>query len=317
MARLTERKIILIHRETRLDGLIRRHNTKDQAAFFIQSRGDRFNDYLDEDKELKQALAVAQSLLNQFGRVQLLERSFLPNFLFGPEDLIVVAGQDGLVANTLKYLKGQPLIAVNPAPQRFDGQLLPFKITDINAVVKAVLNNQCTLKSVTMAQAQLNDGQTLLAVNDLYIGPRLPISARYEIELDGEREVQSSSGVLVSTGLGSTGWLRSLITGAAAITQTQFMFDDEGVSAEHYQYEMPWDTDELCYCVREPFPSHTTGTSLVFGRIAPSQHFALSSKMAEGGIIFSDGIVDDAIEFNSGSCAVISVAPMQGKLVAV
>jgi len=305
MGRLSERKIILVHRETRLDGLIRRHNTRDQAGFYITSRGDNFADYLDEDRELKLALTNIEKLLKTFGRVQLLERSFLPNFLFGPDDLVVVAGQDGLVANTLKYLKGQPLIAINPAPQRFDGQLLPFKFNDISAVLNAVLNNRFSAKAVTMAQAELNDGQTLLAVNDLYIGPKLPISARYELEYDGQREVQSSSGVLISTGLGSTGWLRSLVTGAAAISGSQT-----------HHYELPWDSHQLCYCVREPFPSQTTGTSLVFGKIEPSQHFSLTSRMAEGGIIFSDGIIDDAIEFNSGTIANIAIAKIQGKLVA-
>jgi hypothetical protein len=305
MERLSERKIILIHRETRLDGLIRRHNTRDQAGFYIKSRGDNFADYLDEDRELKLALAEIESVLKIYGRVQLLERSFLPNFLFGPDDLVVVAGQDGLVANTLKYLKGQPLIAVNPAPQRFDGQLLPFKLADINTILNAVLHNRFSAKAVTMAQAELNDGQTLLAVNDLYIGPRLPISARYELQYNGQREVQSSSGVLVSTGLGSTGWLRSLVTGATAISN----------SPSHQQYEMPWDSRDLCYCVREPFPSQTTGTTLVFGKIEPLQHFSLTSRMAEGGIIFSDGIVDDAIEFNSGTIANIAVAKFQGQLV--
>ena len=285
--------------------MIRRHNTRDQAGFYIKSRGDNFADYLDEDRELKLALSDIEKLLKTFGRVQLLERSFLPNFLFGPDDLVVVAGQDGLVANTLKYLKGQPLIAINPAPQRFDGQLLPFKFGDINSVLNAVLNNRFSAKAVTMAQAELNDGQTLLAVNDLYIGPKLPISARYELEYNGQREVQSSSGVLISTGLGSTGWLRSLMTGATAIAGSQT-----------HHYEIPWDSRQLCYCVREPFPSQTTGTSLVFGRIEPSQHFSLTSRMAEGGIIFSDGIVDDALEFNSGTIANIAIANVQGKLVA-
>lgn len=47
----------------------------------------------------------------------------------------------------------------------------------------------------------------------------------------------------------------------------------------------------------------------------PSQHYSITSRMAEGGIIFSDGIVDDVIEFNSGTIANIAVAKIQGKLV--
>lgn len=309
MESVSERKLVLIHRETRLEALIRRHNTSAQAEFFIQSRGDSFSEYLDEHRELKQALQQIETTLRGLGRVQRLERSFLPNFIFGPDDLVIVSGQDGLVANTLKYLNGQPLIAINPAPARFDGQLLPFKQRDVKTVITKVLQNRFACKLVTMAQAQLNDGQSILAVNDLYIGPKLPISARYQLEYAGQHEEQSSSGVLVSTGLGSTGWLHSLITGALAINTTTATTDLIG-------YPLPWDSPELCFCVREPFPSQTTGTSLVFGRIQPAQGFALTSRMAEGGIIFSDGIVEDAIEFNSGTKVQIGIAGQQGRLVA-
>lgn len=93
--------------------------------------------------------------------------------------------------------------------------------------------------------------------------------------------------------------------GAAAITQHQ----------PPPSPEMPWDAAELCFCVREPFPSRVTGTSLVFGKIHRHQTFRLISHMAEGGIIFSDGIVDDAIEFNSGAIATIAIAPNEGRLV--
>lgn len=305
MERLSDRNIILVHRETRLDGLIRRHNTREQAAFYLQSRGDHVADYQDEDRELKQALDDAEKTLRQYGRVQRLERSFLTNFLFGPDDIVVVAGQDGLVANTLKYLKGQPLIAINPAPQRFDGKLLPFQLHDLTDITTAVLNKRFTAKAVTMAEANLNDGQSLLAVNDLYIGPKLPVSARYELSYRDQIEVQSSSGIIISTGLGSTGWLSSLLTGASAITGT-----------ESGTLDMPWDARCLCFCVREPFPSHATGTSLVYGKIEERDTFKLVSQMAEGGIMFSDGIVDDAIEFNSGTTASIGIASIQGQLVA-
>lgn len=305
MERMSDRNIILVHRETRLDGLIRRHNTREQAAFYLQSRDDRVADYQDEDRELKQAVESAEKILRQYGRIQRLERSFLPNFLFGPDDIVVVTGQDGLVANTLKYLKGQPLIAINPAPQRFDGKLLPFQLNDLSAITHAVLNKRFTVKAVTMAQANLNDGQTLLAVNDLYVGPKLPVSARYELHYRGQTEIQSSSGIIISTGLGATGWLSSLHTGASAILGT-----------EPNSINMAWDARSLCFCVREPFPSHTTGTSLVYGKIEERDTFKLASQMAEGGIIFSDGIVDDAIEFNSGTIASVGLASVQGQLVA-
>ena len=47
---------------------------------------------------------------------------------------VVTLGQDGLVANTAKYVGAQPIVAVNPEPGRFDGILLPFfRITPLSS----------------------------------------------------------------------------------------------------------------------------------------------------------------------------------------
>ncbi|MFZ5698674.1 MAG: sugar kinase [Pseudomonadota bacterium] len=305
MSRLTDRKIVLITRETRLDELVRRHNTREQAAFYVKSRGDDFSDFEQEDRVCKAAISKIESDLRTLGLVQRLDRNFLPNFLFGPEDVVVVAGQDGLVANTLKYLKGQPVVAVNPAPERFDGVLLPFKVADIRAVMAEVLRSSFKSRSITMAEATTNDGQRLLAVNDFFIGPRLPVSARYEIEIGGKHEVQSSSGIIVSTGLGSTGWMKSVVTGALAVAGQQ------GAAKL-----LAWDAKELHFAVREPFPSRVTGTSLVYGAVTDSQTLVLTSRTAGGAVMFSDGVVGDAIEFNAGSRLEIRVSSTQGTLVA-
>jgi hypothetical protein len=52
----------------------------------------------------------------------------------------------------------------------------------------------------------------------------------------------------------------------------------------------PWDAEFLHYFVREPFPSRTTGASIVSGRIPPHATLTAIFEMAEHGVIFSDGI---------------------------
>jgi len=311
MNRQTERKIIVIKRQTRLDDLLYRHNTIEQARFYVESLGADFNDYVVEDKVYKQALTSAETVLSEIGRVQLLERSFLPNFLFGNEDLVIVIGQDGLVANTLKYIPGMPVIAVNPDPNRNDGVLLPFLVEDLKAITTEMMATQRPLKEITMAKATLSDGQSLLAVNDLFIGPERHTSARYEIEVDGVTEFQSSSGVIVSTGLGSTGWFKSIVTGAVAVARSI----GSTVNDAELTRGLAWDSDSLLYSVREPFPSNATGTSLVFGQITNQSGFSMTSAMPQEGVIFSDGLLNDAISFNSGVNVNISTAAEKGLLV--
>lgn len=186
-----------------------------------------------------------------------------------------------------------------------------------------------------MAKATLNNGQVLYGVNDLFIGPSSHTSARYAITLENQTETQSSSGVIVSTGLGSTGWLKSLLTGAAGIMQvagtkraleTQAELNLRGPAKQPINRNPPkvrltvhsgfsWDADYLRFTVREPFPTQTTSANLVFGRITSKQSLILLSQMPEHGVIFSDGIEKDFLEFNSGTRAVISVAEKKGCLV--
>ncbi len=317
MQRLTESKIILITRPTRVTELKRRFNTRMQAKFYVSHLGQDFSDYEREDEHYANAVRLAQQILGALGRVQLVDRSFLPNFVFGPQDIVVVLGQDGLVANTVKYLDGQPVVGVNPDPARWDGQLLPFRVPDLARVVPEVLSKKRVPKSVTMAQVTLNTGEKLYAVNDLFLGPRTHVSARYKISTGGKSENHSSSGVIVSTGVGSTGWFKSMLAGAAGIVQNLGTEAAKQGRAPKLapKSEFAWDADYLCFTVREPFPSRTTQAGLIFGRVTTKQPLLIESQMPDHGVIFSDGIESDFLEFRSGVRALITPADRHGQLV--
>jgi len=311
MERLTENKIILITRRTRLDDLVARFNTLSQAKFYVEHLGVDFSDYHREHQQYYQTKAEAEAVLNRLGRLQTLDRSFLPNFIFGKEDTVVVLGQDGLVANTVKYSTAQPIIGVNPDPQRWDGKLLPFVVSDLSKIIPEVFSHRRQIRQVTMARAQLNNGQTLHAVNDFFIGVKSHISARYMIQVGKKQEQHSSSGIVVSTGLGSTGWFKSLMVGAVTIASK---VAQQKLSVQ-LQENIPWDADYLYFTVREPFPSKTSAASLVFGKITAREPLLLASQMPEAGVIFSDGIEGDFLEFNSGAQATITLAESKGHLV--
>ena len=311
MTGATDRKIVLIVRPTRLDDLVTRFNTVQQAQFYVEHLGADFSDYLIEHKHYRAAVQRAEDVLRDFGRVQRLERRYVPNFVFGAEDGVVVLGQDGLVANTLKYLDGQRVVAVNPDPARWNGVLLPFTIDDLPRVMAEETKRQRPVKLVTMAKATLNTGQALYAVNDVFIGQRSHVSARYQISIDGQEERQSSSGIIVSTGLGSTGWLKSVYAGWTTTTRCLLGHDVVPVGDGSF----PWDAAYLHYFVREPYPSRTTQTRLVIGKIAEDGRMRVTSEMPDNGVVFSDGIEADYLEFNSGTEATIGVAEKQGILV--
>ncbi len=307
-----DRKHVLIVRRTRLEELVRQRGSLAQARFYIEHLGADFGDYLAEHQRYQDALAQVHATLQNTGRYQVTERAFLPNMVFGPDDLVIALGPDGLVANTLKYLQGQPLLGVNPDPARWDGRLLPFTPADLPAALRDAQTGRRPLQAVSMAEARLSDGQRLLAVNDLFIGAQSHVSAQYHIASGGARERQSSSGVIVSTGLGASGWMRSVLHGARQIA---------GLPDEPPPPEPPaaqralWGQPRLRFAVREPFPSRHTQASLVMGQVCEGQPLEIESLMPEGGVIFSDGMEADRLRFSAGMRARIQVAEQQGWLV--
>ena len=305
-----DRKLILVTQPTRLEEMILRYNTEGQVKFYLEHHGADYADYRREHEAYRAAVQTARQSMERLGRVQLLERRYVSRFLFGPEDLVVCVGRDGLVANVMKYLQGQALVGVNPEPTRWDGVLLPFAPKELAALLPEVLRGTRPSREITLAKAELSDGQSLYGVNDIFLGRRTHVSARYTLQSGAQREEQSSSGIIVSTGLGSTGWLRSVLAGAAGVAR--FYASGRGLPKDP---AFAWDADYLCYAVREPYPSRATGVGLVFGKITRQSTLQIVSQMPEDGVIFSDGMEEDALAFTAGLTATVRLAQHRGRLI--
>jgi len=239
---------------------------------------------------------------------QLVDRALVPTFQFQKEDVVVTLGQDGLVANTAKYVGSQPIVAINPEPSRFDGVLLPFAPDQARTAVAHVMEAKASIREITLAEVVLNDGQRLLAFNDLFIGARSHVSAMYRISCNKRSEAQSSSGVLVSTGAGSTGWISSAFNMAAGLAK--FCGGKPGQAIR-----LPWEDRRLLYVVREPFVSRHSQATIIAGMLNPGQDLSLQSLMPSGGVIFSDGMEADSLNFNSGASAQVRAAEQRVRLV--
>jgi NAD kinase len=298
---------IIVKNKTRLESLIERFNTKAQAKFYIERLGGNFEDYEAEHETFQYSLNSLQTQLSRVIKHKTLERVYMPSFIFSENQLIIVIGQDGLVANTAKYSKGIPIIAVNPDKQRYDGVLLPFDTSDFIGGVESVISNNYPSKTMRFAEASLNDGQRLLAFNDLFIGASTHISARYKISYNNKVEEHSSSGLIVSTQAGSTGWLSSVFNMAYGVT---------GMFEKNLKPKRPKLKDnELLFAVREPFKSIRTQIEITAGLIRNETSLTIESLMPTSGVIFSDGIESDFLKFTSGSIARIGVAKETAKIV--
>jgi NAD kinase len=301
-------RIVVVTRRTRLDELIERFNTRGQARFYLEHAGGGFADYEQEHEIYHRALEQVRRAV-EFGLpCQFLDRSLVPTYTFDRSEVVLTLGQDGLVANVAKYAGEQPIIGVNPDPARFDGVLLPFGVAAARPAVAEVLGGRARTRGVTLAEAALADGQRLLAFNDLFIGARTHVSARYRIRAGRASEVHSSSGVLVATGAGSTGWMSSVFNMAKGVAAFTGGSTGTGV-------RLDWEDRRLIYAVREPFASRQSAAGMVAGMIEPGEELVLESLMPTGGVIFSDGVEADFLDFNAGAVGRVHGAARQAHLV--
>jgi hypothetical protein len=289
--------VVVVHRRTELDELLARHGSRGQAAFFLASRGRAVEPVEASDAAVRSALAEVSTAIPTDWRRGLVERAELDRFVFGPDDIVVVVGQDGLVANVAKYLDGQPVIGVDTAPGVNPGVLVPSMPSSVGALLAAAVAGSARVQALTMVEAVTDDGQRLVALNEVYVGHPSHQSARYRLTAAGQVERQSSSGVLVGTGTGATGWCGSVSRASQSSLQLPAA-----------------DAPALAWFVREAWPSPATGTSLVEGLVVAGDELALEAE-TDGLVVFGDGMERDHLSLAWGQSVTVRVAEQSLRLV--
>ncbi|MFJ4923263.1 hypothetical protein [Streptomyces sp. NPDC088725] len=278
-------RAVLVHRTSEYEELLARHGTHGQAAFFLSSRGRDIEEVAQRHHRARRAFAAVAAAVPPQWRQARVERADLDRFLFAPEDVVVVVGQDGLVANAAKYLAGRPVIGIDADPGRNPGVLVRHRAADAGKLLRAAGSGGAVVDELTMVEAVADDTQRLLALNEIYLGSPGHQSARYRLGPDDDSvpaEAQASSGVLVGTGTGATGWLRSLR-------------QERGSTLP-----LPGPSDPLLvWYVREAWPSPTTGTSLVEGVLADAERLRLTVE-SDRLVAFGDGMENDALVLTWG-----------------
>jgi hypothetical protein len=291
-------RVVVITRLTAYERMLQQHGTLGQARFFLERRGQSLEAIETVHNQQEQALITVEASIPAHWRRGRVYRDELDRFLFEPEDLVVAVGQDGLVANVAKYLAGQSVIGINPSPDRNPGVLVPHPPDLAGPLLLAAASRVATIQARMMVAARLDDGQRLLALNEVFVGHISHQSARYRLKWGNHEERQSSSGLIVSSGTGSTGWARSIH------------------QERQSKIPLPEPTEPaLAFFVREAWPSPISGTELTEGRIEEGTHLEVVSEMDDGGVAFGDGIEADRIELLWGQRLEIGLAQTQLNLV--
>jgi NAD kinase len=288
-------RVVLVHRRTELTELLERHGTRGQAAFYLRTRGRRVEDLEDRHAAVTSALTAVAAAIPPDWRRGLVERADLPRFLFAPDDLVVVVGQDGLVANVAKYVADQVVIGIDPEPGRNPGVLVPHQPKAaaglLSAVAGAATGAAAGTEALSMVTAVTDDGQELTALNEIYLGQPTHQTARYTLRVPGgQAEAQASSGLIVATGTGGTGWCRSAWL------------------ERHSPLALPAPTEaRLAWFVREAWPSPATGTALTEGSLAGRESLEVTAE-SDQLVLFGDGVESDTVPLTWGQTARLRIA---------
>ncbi len=294
----TAPRAVLVHRRTEYQELISCHGTRGQAEFFLRTRGQDIGEAEQRHRAAEAALALVAGAVPPDWRQARVERADLARFLFAPDDVVVVVGQDGLVANVAKYLDGQPVLGLDADPGRNPGVLVRHRPADAGELLRAAVSPglDALLDPRTMVEAVTDDGERLLALNEIYLGQPGHQTARYLLQTGDAREPQASSGVLVGTGTGATGWCRSA-------------WLERGSPLRLPAPASP----ELAWFVREAWPSPATGTDHVQGILARGRRLSLTVE-SDRLVAFGDGIETDALELTRGRRVRVGVAETRLRL---
>ncbi|MEV0154179.1 hypothetical protein AB0H57_10625 [Micromonospora sp. NPDC050686] len=294
-------RVVVVSRRSELDELLARHGTRAAAAWYLRERGRDLAEAVDRHDALQAALTTVGAAVPADWRRGAVDRADLPRFLFGPEDVVVAVGPDGLVANVAKYLDRQPVIGVDPEPGRNAGVLVRFTAGQLAGLLPAVAAGTAATRARTMVRAALDDGQELVGLNEVYVGHAAHQSARYQLTVPvagrARRERHSSSGVVVGSGTGATGWCASIAR------------DRPGAPRPPAPEEAA-----LCWYVREAWPSPVTGVSLTAGRLDQAGRLEIVAE-SDGLVAFADGLEADRLCLAWGQRLTVDVSPRHLTLV--
>ncbi|HSV37748.1 MAG TPA: hypothetical protein VLI04_03215 [Nocardioidaceae bacterium] len=285
---MTSPRVVVVHRRSEYNELIRRHGTRGQAEFFLGTRGRSIAAVAQAHAVLDDALAAVHAAIPRDWRRGSVERAELARFPFEPDDRVVVVGQDGLVANVAKYLDGQPVLGVDPGVSGNLGVLTRHALGEVPALLPAL--GSVPTEARTMVEARIDDGQTLAALNEVYVGHASHQTARYRLDTGAGSERQASSGLIVATGTGASGWCRSAWL------------------ERHSLLELPRPTDpSLGFFVREAWPSSATGTTYTEGLLEPGCALTVTVE-SDRLVIFGDGLEADCLVATWGQTITVARA---------
>jgi len=271
-------------------------STKKTALEYYKERSDFLEDMLPAEdlKEVRAGHSAHYASLEHVRKILTDHgidfcRSYMPYSEyedFKGKDLIICVGGDGTVLNSAQYVLDETPVLTVRSDKRSVGTLCEIDAEDFERALEQILLDKFSVEQWTRAEGRFRD-KRLLALNEIYVGIRhSPSMARYELTFNGTTEAQMSSGIVISTGTGSTAWYGNIPSSDGTFPRT---------------------AKELRFVVREH--SLAGKYKLTRGAIGPGQSIVVNSKMNVDGCISFDGdYAKRMFDFGKGESVEVRVA---------
>ncbi len=205
--------------------------------------------------------------------------------------LIISVGGDGTLLRASHFIDDEIILGVNSDIKKSEGILCYASRHDLKGKIDKILDNKFSVKNLTRANVFfVNTKKSYTGLNEIYVGSLKSYHiARYVLNYSGIEEEQKSSGIIISTGTGSTAWYGST-------RKERFNLEDK----------------ELRFVVREPYFGRLSKFRIIDGKIGENKKIHIKSKMT-GGIVAVDSMTE--IPFNYGEEIEISISKKPLRLI--
>lgn len=213
-------------------------------------------------------------------------RNKLGKAQFRNKELIIAIGGDGTFLRAAHFIDRQLLLGVNSDVKNKEGFFMKADKSNFEKKLEMILKNQFKIKKLPRLEAYINGKKSeTLALNEFFIGSgKAYHAAKYVIQVNGKKEIQKSSGILVTTPIGSYSWAKSCC-----------------------KKTLPLDSKNFQFVIREPYEGQVfKNYKLKYGLLDKNQKVVIISEMLDG-VVIADSVGREHV-FNSGSTAVIKLS---------
>ncbi len=280
--------IIVVPKLSRLEYDMHRHGlTEEEAVVRYRKRGEDAERILGSHRRQKKALAVLEKFLN---KEQFVPRERLTKEIAGNAELIVAFGGDDNFKAVSHYADDTPVMGINSDPETSEGALTYFVAGGFESVAKNLREGKYKVEEWTRLEAEIDGNPATPATSEYFLGEsKRTKMSKHILEFGGKKEKQGCSGLLVSTGAGSTGWYSSAhrcrLGGSVTFPRT---------------------VDYAKFVATEPYMGRLYRYSMLEGVLKKGDELVVQSLNDNCGILESDSV--DAFEFNREARAAIRIS---------